>query len=246
MPGVAVESLKIHGFRIDQVTMDEALALCADFITEGGPHQIVTADASMVMTAREDAEFQGIANKAALVTPDGAGIIWACKTLGTPLKAKVSGVELSEKLVALSGQKGWRVYFLGAGPGVAEAAAEQMRQKYPGANIVGCRDGYFKPEQEAQVVAEIAAQKPDILLVALGIPRQEKFIERQKDALGAKVLIGVGGTLDVFSGSVKRAPVWMQKAGLEWFWRVASNPNSARFKKLAVLPRFAMLTLKAK
>lgn len=226
--------------------MEQALSLCDTFIAEGGPHQIVTADASMVMTALEDREFQRIAGDAALVTPDGAGILWACKKLGTPLLAKVSGVELSEKLVALSGEKGWRVFFLGAGPGVAEAAAEKMRVKFPGANIVGTRDGYFKPEQEADVVAEVAATQPDILLVALGIPRQEKFIDRNKAALGAKILIGVGGTLDVFSGTVKRAPVWMQKAGLEWFWRVASNPNPARFRKLATLPKFVLRTLRVR
>lgn len=239
-------SIHIHGFRVDCVTMDDALSLCEKFIAEGGPHHIVTADASMVMTARENSEFNEIAGKAALVTPDGAGILWASKKLGTPVPAKVSGVELSERLVALSGEKGWRVYFLGAGPGVAEAAAQKMREKYAGANIVGVRDGYFKTDDEEAAIAEVAAAKPDILLVALGIPRQEKLIDRYKDRLGAKVLIGVGGTLDVFSGTVKRAPVWMQKVGLEWFWRVASNPNAARFKKLAVLPRFALLTLKSR
>ena len=239
-------SIQIHGFRIDCVTMDDALSLCEKFITEGGPHHIVTADASMVMTARENSEFREIAGKAALVTPDGAGILWASKRLGTPVPAKVSGVELSEKLVALSGEKGWRVYFLGAGPGVAEAAAQKMREKYAGANIVGVRDGYFKPDEEASMIAEVSAARPDILLVALGIPRQEKLIDRYKDQLGAKILIGVGGTLDVFSGTVKRAPAWMQRAGLEWLWRVASSPNAARFKKLAVLPRFALLTLKSR
>ena len=245
-PPPGFSSVQIHGFRVDCVTMDDALTLCEKFIKEGGPHHVVTADASMVMTARENPEFQEIAAKAALVTPDGAGILWASRKLGTPVPAKVSGVELSEKLVALSGEKGWRVFFLGAGPGVAEAAAQKMREKHPGANVVGVRDGYFKPEDEESVVTEISLARPDILLVALGIPRQEKFIDRYKEKLGAKVLIGVGGTLDVFSGTVKRAPIWMQKAGLEWFWRVASSPNAARFKKLAVLPRFALLTLKSR
>ena len=237
-------SIQIHGFRIDCVTMGDALALCEKFIEEGGPHHIVTADASMVMTSLENSEFKEIAARAALVTPDGAGILWASKKLKTPVPAKVSGVELSEKLVALSGEKGWRVYFLGAGPGVAEAAAQRMREKHPGANIVGVRDGYFKPADEEAVIAEVSATRPDILLVALGIPRQEKLIDRYKGQFGAKVLIGVGGTLDVFSGTVKRAPIWMQRAGLEWLWRVSSNPNAARFKKLAALPRFALLTLR--
>jgi N-acetylglucosaminyldiphosphoundecaprenol N-acetyl-beta-D-mannosaminyltransferase len=160
----------------------------------------------------------------------------------------VSGVDLSERLVALSAHKGWRVYFLGAAPGVAAQAAEKMREKYPGAQIVGTRDGYFKPDDEASVIAEVVAAKPDILLVALGIPRQEKFIRRHKAALGVPVLIGVGGTLDVFSGTVKRAPVWMQKASLEWFYRLTSDPRQfkKRLEKQRLLPRFVLMTLRAR
>ncbi|MCX6367615.1 MAG: WecB/TagA/CpsF family glycosyltransferase [Armatimonadetes bacterium] len=236
-------SITLHGMRIDRVTMEGALAYIASFIASGKPHHIVTADASMVMTYREDKDFAALVEQAALITPDGAGIIWASKRLGVPITAKVSGVDLSAKLVELSGKNGWRIFFFGGAPGIAEAAAQKMRERFPDANICGMRDGYYKADEEDTVAEQIAATKPDILLVAMGIPRQEKFIQRQKGRVGAKVYIGVGGTLDVFSGTVKRAPVWMQKSGLEWLYRISSSPNAARMKKLAALPQFARLTL---
>jgi N-acetylglucosaminyldiphosphoundecaprenol N-acetyl-beta-D-mannosaminyltransferase len=241
---VALNSIHLLGMRIDRVDMDGALRLVEQFIANGTPHQIVTADASMIVQATEDPEFARIAEDADLVTADGAGILWATRRLGITLRAKVSGVDLATRCCALSPAKGWRLYFFGAGPGVAETAARRMTEQYPGAQIVGTRDGFFSPADEAQIVADIRAARPDILLVALGIPKQEKFIERNKAALGVPVSIGVGGTLDVFSGTVKRAPVWMQNAGLEWLYRIAGSPRK-RIKKAAALPRFALMALRA-
>jgi N-acetylglucosaminyldiphosphoundecaprenol N-acetyl-beta-D-mannosaminyltransferase len=242
---VNLNSIRLLGMRIDRVTMDEALSLIEGYIRAGTPHHIVTADASMVMTYNEDAEFARIVDASDLVTPDGAGILWATRRLGTPVTAKVSGVDLAARCCALSAEKGWRIFFFGAGPGVAEEARARMLARHPGAQIVGVRDGFFKPEDEGGIVEEIRAAQPDILLAALGIPKQEKFIARHREALGVPVSIGVGGTLDVFSGAVKRAPVWMQNVGLEWLYRVASNPNKRRMSKLKVLPRFALMTLRA-
>ncbi|MBC8103228.1 MAG: WecB/TagA/CpsF family glycosyltransferase [Cytophagales bacterium] len=239
----ARQSVTLLGMRVDRVTMEGALALAEEFIHSRMPHHIVTADASMVVTATQDAEFAQIVAASDLVTPDGAGILWATRRMGTPVPAKVSGVDLSARLIALSGEKGWRVFFFGAAPGVAEAAAVQMRERYPAANIVGVRDGFFKPEDEAGIVETIREAKTDILLVALGIPKQEKFIFRHKAALGVPVCIGVGGTLDVFSGTVKRAPVWMQNVGLEWLYRLAANPK--KIHKVALLPKFAGMVLRA-
>jgi N-acetylglucosaminyldiphosphoundecaprenol N-acetyl-beta-D-mannosaminyltransferase len=245
---ILLNTTHVHGMRIDRITMSDALVLAEQYIASKTPHHIVTADASMVVTAEADPEFCQIVENADLVTADGAGILWACKRLGTPIPDKVSGVDLSEKLIALSAEKKWRVFLFGAGPGVAEAAAEKMREKYPGANIVGARNGFFKPEDEGQIVEIIRAANPDILLVALGIPKQEKFITRHKAALGVPVMIGVGGTLDVFSGTVKRAPIWMQKASLEWFYRLTSDPKQfkKRLEKQRLLPKFVMMTLKSK
>lgn len=239
-----VESVNLLGMRVDRVTMDQAIGLAEEYIRSGRPHHIVTADASMVVTASQDPEFARIVAASDLVTPDGAGILWATRRLGAPVPAKVSGVDLSAQLIARSGSKGWRVYFFGAAPGVADAAAAKMRERYPDCAIVGTRDGFFKPEDEPRIIEEIRGAKPDILLLALGIPKQEKFIARHKEALGVPVMIGVGGTLDVFSGTVKRAPVWMQNVGLEWLYRTASDPKR-RIKKLSLLPKFALMTLRA-
>ncbi|MDX1934572.1 MAG: WecB/TagA/CpsF family glycosyltransferase [Capsulimonadales bacterium] len=239
----AAEPIRLLGMRIDRVTMDQTLDRVERFIAEGSPHHIVTADASMVVTYTEDAEFARIVDAADLVTPDGAGILWASRYRGTPVRNKVSGVDLAARCCALSGEKGWRLFFFGAAPGVAEEARARMLARYPGANIVGFRDGFFKPAEETAIVEEIRAARPDILLVALGIPKQEKFISRHREALGVPVMIGVGGTLDVFSGTVRRAPVWMQNTGLEWLYRLASNPK--KISKVKLLPQFALMTLRS-
>ncbi len=240
MNGVA--SVTILGMRVDCVSPDEALAIIDRFVQERTPRHIVTADASMVVIARQDPEFRAIAEKADLVTPDGWGLLWASRLFRTPIPDKVSGVDLSEQLCEQSPNKGYRLFFFGAGPGVAEEAAVKMRRRYPGANIVGVRDGYFTEQQEPEIAAQIKAAAPDILLVALGIPKQEKWIDRHKAALGVPVLMGVGGTFDVFSGRVKRAPPWMQNTGFEWMFRLIQNPR--KFGKVMTLPQFALLALR--
>lgn len=236
------DSVKILGLRVDRVSTDEALAAIGGFIAARTPHHVVTADASMVVHARQDPDLRAIVDGADLVTPDGAGILWAGRLLGTPIPHKVSGVDLVADLCRLSPTTGHRIFFFGAGPGVAREAAEKMRRRFPGAQIVGVRDGFFPPAQEAEVVAEIRTAAPDIVLVALGIPKQEKWIARNKAALGCPVFIGVGGSFDVHSGRVQRAPVWMQRSSLEWLYRLSKNPR--KIGKVMTLPRFALLALR--
>jgi N-acetylglucosaminyldiphosphoundecaprenol N-acetyl-beta-D-mannosaminyltransferase len=239
-----VDCIELLGLKINRLQMSEALAEISRFVSEGKPHHVVTADASMVVLARKDHELHKIVLAADLVTPDGAGILWASRLLGCPIKNKVSGVDLVEQLCRVSCETGLRLFFLGAGPGVAEAASENLKQKYPGANIVGTRHGFFQPDEESSLVQQIAETKPDVLFVAFGIPKQEKFIDRNKAALGASVSIGVGGSFDVYSGLVKRAPVWMQNAGLEWIYRLSQNPK--KIGKVMTLPKFACIAIKAK
>jgi N-acetylglucosaminyldiphosphoundecaprenol N-acetyl-beta-D-mannosaminyltransferase len=237
-----MERARIVGLPIDPISMPEALEKLETYIAEKTPRHVVTADASMAVIALSDPDLRAIVEQADLVTPDGFGILWAARMLRLPIAHKVSGVDLVGELCRLSAAKGYRLFFLGAAPGVAEQAAENLRARYPGARIVGTNDGYFKQEENPNVVGRIQAAAPDVLLVAFGIPRQEKWITKHKAEYGAAVSIGIGGSFDVYSGRVKRAPVWMQNNGLEWLYRLCANPR--KIGKVMTLPRFALLALR--
>lgn len=225
--------------------MPETLAMIEGYIADHDtPRHIVTADASMAVIARRDRELAQIVENADIVTPDGAGILQASRLLRMPLASKVSGVDMVGDVCRLSAEKGYKIFFLGAAPGVADEAACNLEAKYPDAKIVGARDGYFKPADEPQIVAQIKAASPDVLFVAFGIPKQEKWITKYKAELGVPVSVGIGGSFDVYSGRVKRAPVWMQNCSLEWLYRLMSNPK--KITKVMTLPKFAILVLKQK
>lgn len=229
---------------VDNVTMDQALEAIQTFVASGEPHLVITADASGIVIAQEDSEFKQLLQSAELVTPDSSGILWASKKLGQPIPDRVSGVDLLDRTCALSADKGYRLYFLGAAPGVAEMAAEKLRLKHPGCNIVGTRHGYFPADSDEVVAKEVAELKPDVLFVAMGIPRQEKFIKATQHIIRAPVGIGVGGSFDVFSGRAKRAPKIVQRIRMEWLWRLILNPK--KWAKAKTLPRFMALVLKSR
>ena len=239
-----IQNIPILGLHVHKITMQQTLEAIDFFVKSGNPHHVITLDASMCVTARSDAELHSIVSTAELITPDSIGVIWACKRSGNPLPERVSGVEIVEKVCSIAAEKCYRIYFFGSGPGVAQDAANQMLAKYPGCNIVGVHDGFYTPDEEPSIVQKIAAAKADILCVALGIPRQEKFIARHRDKLNASVMIGVGGTFDVHSGRVKRAPMIFQKLNLEWLYRTISNPK--KISKAMTLPKFVSLILRGK
>ncbi len=230
------------GMRIHSLDRGETLETLLRFIREGTPRMVVTADASMHVQAATDPELLRIVREADLVTPDSTGILWAARRLGAPLRERVSGVDLAELLCAASAAEGVDIFFFGAAPGIADAAAEEMRRRYPGCRIVGTADGFLRsPDHEATLLARLRDLKPDVLLVAMGIPRQEKWIKAHQKELGIPLCMGVGGTLDVFSGQVRRAPLWMQKRGLEWLYRLWMNPR--KFTKVLTLPVFVWRVL---
>jgi len=237
MPTMKRDTVEILGANVDCVTMDQAMTLIESFIESRAPHIIVTADSSGLVAAQADPEFRKILLSADLVTPDSAGVLWAAKRKRARITARVSGVDIVARVCALSADKGYRIYLLGAAPGVANMAAEKLRLAYPGCNIVGTRNGFFPRESDEVVAKEIAESKPDVLFVAMGIPRQEKFIAATQRIIQAPVAIGVGGSLDVFSGRAKRAPKLIQKLNLEWLWRTLLNPR--KFSKAKALPVFA-------
>ncbi len=233
-------SVSLLGVKVHAVTMPQALAQAEKFIREDTPHMIVTSDASGVMRAVDDPEFRDIVNRADLVTPDGAGVILSARLLNIPLEARCSGCDMVVGLCGVAAELGRSVYLLGGAPGVAELAGKKLQEQFPDLRIAGCRDGYFKPEDEPEVLEEIKRTRPAVLFVALGIPRQEKWIREHLEELGVPVSVGIGGSLDVISGLKKRAPVWMQRAGIEWLYRVAKEPS--RLPRLAALPRIVVLT----
>lgn len=241
-PPLSVESVEILGVPIARVTMAETLAIIDQFVASGEPHLLVTADAAGLAQASSDRDLFAVYRSADLVTPDSEGVMWAANRCGKPMKERVSGVDILEQVCANGAQTGHRIYFLGAAPGVAAEAAKQLSERFPGCKIVGSRDGFFSPDQDELIAREVAAAKPDILFVGMGIPRQEKFIQATKSIIRAKVGIGVGGSFDVHSGRIKRAPLLIRQLHLEWLWRTASNPK--KIKKAANLPKFVMLILK--
>ncbi len=238
----APDRVEILGLPVDRVDMTQALAKIEGFLQEPRPHLVITADASGMAQAQGDEIFRDLFFTADLITPDSVGVLWASKRYGKPLAGRVSGVELVGGICEISARTGARIFLLGAAPGVAALAAEKLRLKHPGCNIVGARVGYFPASDDTLVAAEIAETMPDVLFVAMGIPRQEKFIRATEGIIGARVSMGVGGSLDVHSGTVRRAPKLFQTLHIEWLWRTLANPK--KIAKAKNLPVFVRLVLK--
>ncbi|MDB5100490.1 MAG: glycosyl transferase, WecB/TagA/CpsF family [Cyanobacteria bacterium RYN_339] len=206
------------------------------------PLQIVTLNAEMAMQALQDEELAAVIRHCGLVVPDGSGVVWALRRHGDVVQ-KVAGVDLVRAMAARAAQDGYSVYFLGGKPGVAQEAADKLAEQFPGLRVAGCRDGYFQPADEPALLDEIRTARPDLLLVALGVPRQEKWIVQHQKALGVPVAMGVGGSFDVFAGRVKRAPVGFQRLHIEWLYRLIQEPW--RFQRMqSTLPAFVGEVLK--
>ena len=228
----------VLGVGFDNVTMDEALLRAEQLIQERRAAYVVTPNPEIVMLCRENESAHRAVSGADLVLPDGIGIIYGARLLGTPMKEKVPGVDFASNLIAKLGKSGGSIYLLGAKPGIAECAAQNLLEKNPGLRVVGTHDGYFT--DDAPIAAEIDAAKPDFLLVCLGAPKQELFMEKWHGRLDVGLMAGLGGCMDVYAGVVKRAPEIWQKLGLEWFYRLCREPQ--RFGRMLCLPRFLALT----
>jgi N-acetylglucosaminyldiphosphoundecaprenol N-acetyl-beta-D-mannosaminyltransferase len=226
---------------VDAVTFDEVLGRIETFIADGYPHQVVTVNPEFVMTAQSNADFQNIINTSALALPDGVGVSWASRRLGRPLPERIPGVDLVERLAALSADRGYRLYFLGAMPGVADKAIEMLRVRYPGMVVAGTHAGSPHPEDEADIVTRVRAARPHVLFVAYGAPAQDRWITRNLDRLEVPVCIGVGGSFDYIAGVHPRAPRWLRRLGLEWLHRLITQPR--RWRRMLALPRFAWRVL---
>lgn len=238
------KTVDILDIPVDQVTMDEAVKKIELFTKEDKLHMVFTPNPEIIMLAKTNKEMEKIILDADLVVPDGIGVVIASKILkGEVLPERVAGFDMVQNTMKQAVDKGYKYYFFGSKPHVAEMAAENMRSKYSGIQIVGCQDGYFKEEDIPYIIKDINESGANILLVALGAPKQEIWINTYKDQLpNVKVAIGVGGSLDGMAGTVKRAPVIFQKLGLEWFYRLISQPTRA--KRMLVLPQFILKVIK--
>ena len=231
--------VEVVGINIDNVNMDEAAALMEEFLETDRCSKVFTPNSEILLTAVRDREFESVLSSGHLVVPDGIGVVIASRFYGTPLKERVAGFDLMMRLMDIADSRGKSVYLLGGREGVAEEAAIKLTESYSSLRIAGTRNGYFEEDSENDIVNEINNSKADILLAALGAPKQEKFIYKHSDKLKVKIAMGVGGSLDVLAGKVKRAPEFYQKAGLEWFYRLVKEPR--RIIRVLRIPKFIAL-----
>jgi N-acetylglucosaminyldiphosphoundecaprenol N-acetyl-beta-D-mannosaminyltransferase len=251
LPPVADQALNLRpscitllGCRVDRVTKSDAVEWAKFFLKGGGAHQVVTANPLMLLAAAKDKDLKSILDNAALVVPESSGVFWACEQVGTPLDEFVPGIDLFQEYCRLACALQKSVFLLGAQPGVAEKAAVTLASRFPGLRIAGTHHGYFRrPEDHVSVIAQIREAAPDFLFVALNVPGQEKWIQRHRTALQVPVIMGVGGSFDVLSGKLRRAPAWMRDLGMEWLYRLIQEPW--RWKRMIHLPVFVWKILTA-
>ena len=233
--------LNVLGTGVDTYDMEEAANALVSAMEKDVPFCVYTPNSEILLYAYKNPDYRDVLNRGSLITPDGIGVVYASKILGKPLKERVGGFDLANKVLEKIAGTGKTVYLFGGKPGVADAAAEKVSVLYPGTIICGTADGYFDAEKEAKIIEDIKEKKPDLLFVCLGFPKQETWIDTHKEELGAKVLMGLGGSLDVFAGTVKRAPAIFQKLGLEWFYRLLKQPSRAI--RMLALPKFGFTVL---
>ena len=226
--------IDVLGVGFDNVTMDEAVERGMDLLHGEGAHYVVTPNPEIVEVCRENSEARAAVNGADLVLPDGVGVVKGAAMLGTPLKEKTPGIEFAAHLMERMAGEGRSLYLLGAKPGVAETAAAKLAETYPGLVIAGTHDGYF--QEDAPIVDSIRQSGADVVFVCLGAPKQELWMAKNGPATGARLLCGLGGSLDVFAGVVERAPKFWSDHGLEWFYRLCKEPR--RIGRMMKLPLF--------
>jgi len=234
--------VKILDVNIDVLSMDEAVNKVFEFVKEDRNHIICTPNAEIVYATKSDLELKEILNHSDMNIADGAGVVLGAKILNLPLTEKVSGIDLVKNIILSEKAKGLRIFLFGSEPGVAEIAGEKIKKMNQDIEIVGYRDGYFSEKDESEIVTTVSNANCDIILVALGAPKQEKWIYKYRNELNAKVCIGVGGSLDVIAGKIKPTPEFFRRNGIEWLYRLVKQPS--RLVRMLSLPKFVILLIK--
>lgn len=241
---------RILNVPVDMVDEREAMDIFRELMNSGECSLIVTPNSEIIVNASTDPELKSIIEQADLIIPDGIGLVYASKIMGVPLKQRVTGIDFLETIIGYLEETGQSIFFLGSkpgtanSPGVADMAAEKIKEKYQGLKVAGVHHGYFKEADEADIVKAINDSGADFLCVALGSPKQEKLIARYRKELKVKAAIGVGGSLDVWAGTLKRAPEFYRNHGLEWLYRLIQQPS--RYKRMAALPLFMIKVVVSK
>jgi len=238
-------SVNLLGTRIDRLTMDETVARCAEVIRQDGHVQHVVVNAAKMVSLRDDPQLRRIVADCEIVNADGQSIVWASRLLGEPLPERVAGIDLMDRLLALAAAEGFPVYFLGARQEVLEEAVRRLCETYPGLPIAGYRNGYFGPEEDAEVCEAINRSGAKLLFVAMSSPKKELWLAEHRSTLRVPFMMGVGGALDVAAGLTRRAPKSMQKLGLEWAYRLMQEPRRLFSRYVRTNARFTWLVVRS-
>lgn len=236
------DKVNILGVMVHKVNVEQASDRIIEYISDTeGAKSVFTPNSEIIMAAYRDPEFCNLLNSSDLLTADGIGVVYASKIVKNPIAERAAGYDIACRTLEKLARLGGSLYLFGSKPGVAELAAANIESRYSGVKVVGMSDGYFDEVKEKVIIEDIKRTKPDLLFVCLGAPKQERWISAHKSELGAKVCMGIGGSLDVFAGTVKRAPEFYTKHGIEWLYRLMKQPS--RFVRMLDLPRFGLKVL---
>jgi N-acetylglucosaminyldiphosphoundecaprenol N-acetyl-beta-D-mannosaminyltransferase len=239
-----IPHVSIYGIRVCKLNKQQTIEWLVQAIENRQTTQVITANPIMLMTALEQPKYMAMMQRAELIVPDGAGLVWAASYIGKPVAEKVAGIDLMHELLALGEVKGWRIYLLGASPEIIQVTAGKLIERYPRLQLVGVRDGYFEVNEDEAIVRHIRETAPDILLVGRSADKQEPWIDQYKEQLGVPVIMGIGGSFDVLSGKLKRAPKLFIRFRLEWFYRLLQEPW--RYRRMLLLPKFVVKVIRDK
>lgn len=236
-----MDTVNILGVHVSMLGITAAADKIMQMLDSDRTHAVFTPNSEIVMNAYKDKEFCDLLNSADLLTADGIGLVYASRIVKKPIPERAAGFDIAMEVVSRLPESGHSLFLFGSKPGTAERAGDILCRRFPGLKIAGCRNGYFKPEQTPDIINEINASGADLVFVCLGAPAQEKWISANRDKLNAKVLIGLGGSLDAVTGDMPRAPEWWCNHGLEWFYRLTKQPSRA--KRMLALPKFGLTVL---
>jgi N-acetylglucosaminyldiphosphoundecaprenol N-acetyl-beta-D-mannosaminyltransferase len=234
----------VLGCPITKLNLEDFVAVAEQFILSGKPHYIAVVNVAKVIKMRSDKALEQSVQSAHLIGADGVPLVWASRLLGNGLPGRVNGTDLMYRLLESGKERGYRIFFFGAKEEVLQRVVDKVRAEYPGVKIAGSHHGYFTPEEELDIVGKIRASHADILFIAFGTPKKELWVKRYLLPMGVPVVHGVGGSFDVLAGVIPRAPLWMQRHGLEWLFRLLQEPRRMWRRYLVTNTLFVMLFLK--